>query len=166
MQLVEALALARRGYAAGAARALDHADEAAAGLHPASNEPFGITAHAYAVTVVRAGVSLFLGARHKAKPYFEALAGSLLAHRTTDPSPRTAFWLLYAADMHLTLGEIDLAAHTVHRAINVTGLLSPGLARQYRQRIAYHAQEPAVQRALEHLADVPKASGPSGDLPA
>ncbi|MEV6979082.1 hypothetical protein [Kitasatospora sp. NPDC093806] len=170
VRLVEALAFARQGCATDAARALDRAAVTAApGPHPhphphpapAPDDPSGTAALARAVTVARAQAALFLGAPREARSYFETLTDSLLAPRAIDPSPHTGVWLLYATDVHLELGEVDLAARAVHRAVNAIGLLPSGLARQYRQRLAHHAREPAVRRALVHLTDLPKTSGTS-----
>ncbi|SDT82963.1 hypothetical protein SAMN05216371_7775 [Streptomyces sp. TLI_053] len=162
LSMAEALALARQGSAVGATEALGRAaaSHAAARLAatPTPDAWPGIVVHEQAVTVARGRAALLLGAPHGARPYFETLADSLTVPQVAAPSPRTAVWLLDAVAAYLALGETDLAARAVRRAVDVTGVLPPGLALQYRRRLAPYVREPAVRRVLEHLADLPGAA--------
>ncbi|MFF4815744.1 hypothetical protein ACFY2K_14290 [Kitasatospora sp. NPDC001309] len=163
LHCAEALALARLGNATGAARALDRAAASAAsgGAGPAVGAGAGAGAGAErCVTVSRALAALFLGDPQGAKPYFELFTDSLLAPRSAVPSPQTGVWLLYAADAHLALGELDRVADTVHRAVDVTGRLPPGLDLQYRARLARHENEPAVRQVLERLDEGSRSNRP------
>ncbi|MEV7601216.1 hypothetical protein AB0O91_28010 [Kitasatospora sp. NPDC089797] len=150
LHCVEALALARLGNPTGAARALDRA---AAGA--ATGSRMGAAAIERHLTVVRARAALLLGDPRGAKPHFVAFTDSLSAPRAAAPSPQTAAWLLSAVEAHLALGELDRAARAVHLAADIAGTLPPGLALQYRARLARHEREPVVREALERLEDLP-----------
>ncbi|MFB8239574.1 hypothetical protein ACFC58_23770 [Kitasatospora purpeofusca] len=76
-----------------------------------------------------------------------------MAPRDTTPLARTAVWLLYTIDTHLALGQLDIAAEAAHQAVDLTGTLPPGLAREYRRKLARHRHEPVVRQALDRLND-------------
>ncbi|MEU8548899.1 hypothetical protein AB0C81_18225 [Streptomyces roseoverticillatus] len=153
----EALALARLGDTAGSARALDRAADAltadTADHDPAIN-PFDIKVDDEYLAAARGNAWLFLGQPKKALPFFATLLDNGTSLRTAAPaSPYTARRLLYVVDAQLALGELDAAAHSVQRAVALTGILPPGLTHNYRQRLLGHRNEPAIRDLLDLLAD-------------
>ncbi|MFE2410552.1 hypothetical protein ACFXDE_19645 [Kitasatospora sp. NPDC059408] len=155
LHLKEAIALARLGEGEACARALDRA-EAVAGT-PDDRHPPDPSAefdlHERYLPVARATAWLHLGRPRRAQPYFGPLTHPRPPASAAPPSPYTALALLYTLDAHLALGELGPAATTVHHAIDVTGVLPPGIALRYRERLAPHRHEPLIAGALDHLAD-------------
>lgn len=152
----EAVTLARLGRARTAAAALENAGQCLADTPTAADGPLS-DGH-------RLGYQLYLSATagamwwyldepRKAGQCFSPITEFLLAPHTTAPLARTAVWLLYTIDTHLALGELDVAAEAAHQAVDLSGTLPPGLAREYRRRLAPHQHEPIVHRALDHLND-------------
>ncbi|MFJ4094037.1 hypothetical protein ACIPYS_20860 [Kitasatospora sp. NPDC089913] len=151
----EALAHARLGMTDAFARSLDLAAEArtAPGENEEAGSPFDIDVDDHHLAGAGAAAWVFLGRPHRARGYFDALTNSLAEPRPTPPSPLTARRLLSGVDAYLALNEIDLACWTVHRAIALTGHLSPGLTTAYRDRLNPYQHEPLVRAALDHLSD-------------
>lgn len=155
----EALALARLGEVADSALALGRAADALAAnadstdRSPAS-EPFDIDVDEGYLAIARGNAWLFLDRPHKALPCFATLLDDGPPAPTPDrASPYTARRLLYAVDVQLALNELDAAAHSVHRAVTLTGTPPPGLTRQFRQRLTPHRTEPLIRDVLDLLAE-------------
>ncbi|MFJ4185327.1 hypothetical protein [Kitasatospora sp. NPDC089509] len=149
----EASAFAQLGRATDAARALDRAAEAftRAG-RTAAGSGTDTEAEAYRrfVAMGRAAVWSFLGQPRKARPHLAVLADNLTAPVRT-PSPFSALWFFYIVHGHLELGELDVAAHAVHRACALTGGLPPVLAADLRRLLAPHQHEHPLHAALDDL---------------
>ncbi|AZM87213.1 MULTISPECIES: hypothetical protein [Streptomyces] len=67
-------------------------------------------------------------------------------------SPQTAFRLLQPIDAQLALNDLDAAAHGLQQAVTLTGVLPPGLVRQYRRRFAPHSGHRLVGPLWSFLA--------------
>ncbi|MFB7911322.1 hypothetical protein ACFC1T_33290 [Kitasatospora sp. NPDC056076] len=146
----DATATARLGHASAAEAALDHAGQCMADAPADPSLDPGIHQR---LSITRGGVLWYLGRPRGAAPYFRAFADTLLLPQGTAHHPHTALFLLYAVDTHLALGELDVAAALAHRALDLTGVLAPGLARGYRDKLTVHRHEPLIAHALDHLND-------------
>lgn len=145
-----ALALAHLADRAAARQALDHASRAV--THSATTAEMAARHHAVAVN--RALASLYLGQLKTARRQFGPLTEQLTTPQSCPPSPYTAQWLRYAVETHLALGEVDVAVHATHRALDLTGALPKGLALQFHQVLGSRQHEPLVRQALERLRDL------------
>ncbi|MEU3910282.1 hypothetical protein [Streptomyces sp. NPDC029721] len=144
-----ALALAHLADRAASRQALDYASRAVTrGATTAE-----MAARHHAVAVNRALVSLHLGRLKTARRQFGPLTEHLTTPQSCPPSPYTAQWLRYAVETHLALGEVDVAVHATHRALDLAGALPEGLALQFRQVLGSRQHEPLVRQALDRLRD-------------
>ncbi|MFJ4188477.1 hypothetical protein [Kitasatospora sp. NPDC089509] len=149
----EALALARLGRPAEAARALDHAADALASSDGRHRPGFPFAVDGRHLAVTRAESHLLAGAPDRAEPHLAALLDELDGPEPVPAPPLAGRMLLLAVDTYLALGRADQAARATHCAITLTGALPPGLARQYHRRLAAHQHAPVIRGALERLAD-------------
>ncbi|RST08742.1 hypothetical protein EF910_00380 [Streptomyces sp. WAC07149] len=145
-----ALALAHLADRAAARQALDHASRAVNRSATAAE----MAARHHAVAVNRALASLYLGQPKTARRQFGPLTERLTTPQSRPPSPYTAQWLRYAVETHLALGEVDVAVHATHRALDLTGALPEGLALQFHQVLGSRQHEPLVRQALDRLRDL------------
>ncbi|MEV5141773.1 hypothetical protein AB0K71_18110 [Streptomyces syringium] len=74
-----------------------------------------------------------------------------LSNSPTQPLIYTARSLLTVVTAQLSLGDIDAAVHSAHRATDLFDSMPVGLARQYGQRFLPHHQIPAVRNLLDRL---------------
>ncbi|MFI5649017.1 hypothetical protein [Kitasatospora sp. NPDC051705] len=153
----EAVAFARLGRARTAALALERADRCLTEVPATADGPPDDGAYRLYRSVTQAAVWWYLGEPRRAEPYFRPVTDFLLSPHTTTLSPHTALWLLYTVDTHLALDELDVAAEATHQAIDLTGTLPPGLAREYHRRLTPHRHEPLIHHALDHLHDTGSA---------
>ncbi|MFF3116236.1 hypothetical protein ACFVSN_44515 [Kitasatospora sp. NPDC057904] len=149
----EALALARLGRADDVARALYLAGRAltATGGRPAPGESSGTRNLERILTAAHGTASLFLGRPHEAAHHFDAVAAAGSAPPSGGPSTFTGRWLLDGMKAHLAAGDVDGAARTVRRAVDIAGTLPPSLAREYHRHLVPHGEEPPIRRALDYL---------------
>ncbi|RSS40308.1 hypothetical protein EF912_32365 [Streptomyces sp. WAC07061] len=131
-----AVAQARLGDTAGSLRALDRADRAAARAGDAPC-PYGEHVDEQKMLFGRAKVWKELGDPRRALTGFAPLTA--LVDTRAHMSPQTAFRLLQPIDAQLALNDLDAAAHGLQQAVTLTGVLPPGLVRQYRRRFAPHS---------------------------
>ncbi|WP_331723643.1 MULTISPECIES: hypothetical protein [unclassified Streptomyces] len=153
----EAQAFARLGEEKAATRALIRATTALSDDEPDRHrapDPLCLNVDETWLAAASGTAWLHLGRPEKAMPCFTGLlVGSPAARPHLPPSPYLARCLLPVVDTQLALGELDDAAATAHRAIALVGSLPPGLARQYRERFAPQAADPAVRDLVEALAE-------------
>ncbi|MFD8320744.1 hypothetical protein [Kitasatospora purpeofusca] len=151
----EALALARAGEAARAARSLDRAAEAAVAHADAAEPGAGPDAdtHRLMLFLARARVALDLGRPQEARRYVDVVSRILAVPRANGMSPHTGLFFLGVLDAHLALGEVDRAAAVVEQAVAITGALPPALALRYRERVTPFLHEPLVRRAADRLTE-------------
>ncbi|MEU8779054.1 hypothetical protein [Streptomyces sp. NPDC048606] len=145
-----AFALAHLGEPAAARQALDDTARAVSNV---AATPFEMAARHHAMVTTEALTSLYLGHLTTARRQFGPLTEHLTTPQAGPPSPYTAQWLRYAVETHLALGDIDIAAHSTRRALDLAGTLPEALALQFHQLLEAHQHEPLIQQALDHLRD-------------
>ncbi|MEV4870749.1 hypothetical protein [Streptomyces syringium] len=156
----EALALARLGEPTGSAQAMNQAGRI---LATELEEDVTCDQSTRSINEMRlalcTGISwLHLDRPKQALPSFITLFGEdASVPSRVPPCPVTAAALLYMVDVQLSLGELDAAARSTHRAIALVGDLPTALAQQYHQRFAPYENEPLVKNLFAYLTPQPSS---------